>query len=187
MTPDTPTPPDVKYETINFTLTGAFMIALTRQPESALPTTVEGFVTLLGNYARAHAGTLTSETGRIERSPDIPDAPVAGDKFAVTFTPLEGDGSADPLGIWAVETVLEVRNVRRGAKMRLFHNTADHVNIRLPEPHNIAAKEDLALEHDAAGTRFDNMPYIEPYFEGEMSSMQFVWANVGDYTTRSCR
>lgn len=187
MTAAAPTIPDVKYETISFTITGAFMIAMSREAAADYPTTVEAFVTLLGNYARKYSATLTSAAGRLARSPDITREVIAGPSFAVSFTPLPEEGSADPVGIWEVENVLMVRNVRRGASMTLFHNSADHVNIRLPERNNIAAKEDIAMAHDAQGTRFENMSYIEPYFEGEMTSMQFVWANVGDYTTRSCR
>lgn len=187
-TPDTPAFPDVKYNTISFTITGAFMIAMSREPESVWPTTVERFVGMLADYARTHHQTLQSEAGRVNRSPDVVTEPVQSDFFAVTFMPRPDDPSADPVGTWAVENVLEVQNVRRGAGMKLFHNTADHVNIRLPEKNNIAAKEKVALDFDASGQgRFENMPYIAPYFSGEMSSMQFVWANVGDYTTRSCR
>lgn len=71
--------------------------------------------------------------------------------------------------------------------MALFQNRADHVNIRLPERGNIGAKVLLAQELQHMGGKFPNMPYIEPYFDDRMTAMQFVWANVGDYTTRSCR
>lgn len=191
MTPDspteTPTPLDVKYETISFTITGAFMIAMSREAPADFPTTVEAFITLLGNYARKYSGILSSEAGKLARSPNITREQIDGPLYATGFTPLPEETGDDPLGVWEVENVLQVRNVRRGASMKLFQNSADHVNIRLPEPNNIAAKEGIAEQHQADGTLFPKMDYIDPYFSGQMTAMQFVWANVGDYTTRSCR
>lgn len=185
--PDRQPLPDVKYVTINFTVTGAFMVAMSREKASARPKTVKTFMAKLADYARAHAETISTGPGRREKAPDVPKKRISSQKFEVSFRPNPGDTSPDPLGTWAVDAVLEVRNVRRGAKMRLFTNSASSVHIRLPERQNIAAKEDIALDHEANGTQFDKMPYIDDYFSGKKSAMEFVWDNVGDYTTRSCR
>ncbi|WP_151718138.1 hypothetical protein [Gemmobacter serpentinus] len=181
------TPPDVKYETLSFTITGAFMIALSRVPPTSYPATVADFMGLLGDYARSTAAALETGAGRLMRAPDLPPGPVSGMAFPVSFTANPGDTSADPLGTWEVAGVLRLLNLRQGAAMQVFHNTADQIYLRLPEPQNIADKEDRAIQHDSEETRFENMPFIAPYFEGDLTSMEFVWANVGDYTTRSCR
>lgn len=179
--------PDVKYVTIDFTITGAFMVAMSREKAAVRPKTVKTFMTRLASYARAHAGTISTSPGRREKAPNLPKGRVASAKFEVSFKPNDGDTSRNPLGSWIVDAVLEVRNVRRDAKMKLFSNSASSVHIRLPERNNIAAKEDMALEHESNGTQFDKMPYIDDYFSGKKSAMEFVWDNVGDYTTRSCR
>lgn len=187
MTTGSPAQPDVKYNTIDFETVGAFMIAMTRQPAANYPTTVEAFCNLLANYARKFAAQLAEGEGSLARSPDIVTETVKSPLFAAYFKPLDGDTSDNPLGHWVVDGVLEVQHVHKAATMSLFQNTADHVNIRLPEKNNIAAKEDLALQHQAEGSRFQNLTYLDDYFAGKTTAMQFVWGNVGDYTTRSCR
>ncbi len=179
--------PDVKYETLNFTFVGAFMVAMAREKPKRRPKTVKAFMRMLSCYLRSHAGTISEEAGRMDLAPDVPQDCPDTPAFAVRFVPNEGDGAKHPLGMWEVDAVLRVLNVRRDAKMRMFSNTASSVHIRLPEKHNIAAKELKAQELQHRGEQFPRLAYIEDYFAGKTTNMEFVWDNVGDYTTRSCR
>ncbi len=178
--------PDVKYVTIEFELVGAFMVAMAQEEAADFPTTVADFMRMLSNYCRQYAQTLSEEPGSAEPAPAIVFDDVEGSTFAAQFIPHDTP-ELPGLGIWEVDSVLRVLNVREDATMALFQNRADHVNIRLPERGNIGAKVLLAQELQHMGGKFPNMPYIEPYFDDRMTAMQFVWANVGDYTTRSCR
>lgn len=187
MTTETPAFPDVKYNTIDFITVGAFMIAMSRQPAANYPTTVEAFCKLLANYARKYTAYLTEGEGRLDRSPEIVTEETDSPLFAAYFKPLDTDTSDNPLGHWVVDGVLEVQHVHKTAAMTLFQNNADHVNIRLPEKNNIAKKENDALKHQTDDTMFQNLTYLDDYFAGKTTAMQFVWGNVGDYTTRSCR
>lgn len=179
--------PDVKYDTINFTLLGAFMVAMAREKPKRRPKTVKAFMKLLSCYLRAHAQTISEDPGRSERAPDLPDDCPASQLFEPRFIPNEGDKSKHPLGTWEVDAVLRVLNVRRDAKMQVFSNTASSVHIRLPETGNIEKKELLALDLKLREERFPSLTYVEDYFAGKTTNMEFVWDNVGDYTTRSCR
>lgn len=182
-----PDQPDVKYETLNFTLVGAFMVAMAREKPKRRPKTVKAFMRLLSCYLRAHAQTVSEDPGRLERAPNVPDQCPESHLFEARFIPNEGDTSKHPLGTWEVDAVLKVLNVRRDAKMRMFSNTASSVHIRLPEKGNIETKELLAQDLQARNERFPRLGYIEDYFAGKTTNMEFVWDNVGDYTTRSCR
>ncbi|MBL8563575.1 MAG: hypothetical protein JNN06_14990 [Gemmobacter sp.] len=178
---------DVKFNTIDFKLTGAFMVAMARQPADLRPTTLRSFMALLGAYARSHGALLMQDAAREAPAPDIVFGPVAGEDFGVSFLPNPGETGDAPLGMWRVAQVLEVWNVREEAAMTLLQNRANAVHIRLPEAGNIAEKEQKALGLQASGETFDAPPYLEPYALGEMTALEFVWSNVGDYTTRSCR
>ena len=180
-------PPDVKYNTLDFKLTGAFMVALTRRKPEALPSTMRSFMGLLSAYARSHHARLAQPEGRNSPAPDLVLGPVEGDDFTARFVPNPGDDGPAPLGIWQVDKVLEVWNVREEAAIHLVQNRANQVYLRLPETGNIGDKELTAQEMQAKGELFDLPSYIAPYQKGEWSALEFVWANVGDYTTRSCR
>lgn len=186
--PDTTAaPPDVKYNTLDFTLTGAFMVALTRHRPEALPSTLRGFMGLLSTYARSHHARLAQPEGRNSPAPDLVFDQVGGADFTARFVPNPGEDGPTPLGIWQVDGVLAVCNVREEAAIALVQNRANQVYVRLPEPGNIGDKELTAQEMSAKGEVFDLPSYIAPYQKGELSALEFVWANVGDYTTRSCR
>ena len=179
--------PDVKYNTLDFKLTGAFMVALTRHGPEALPSTLRSFMGLLSAYARSHQARLAQAEGRNSPAPDLVFDPVEGPDFTARFVPNPGEDGPAPLGIWQVDKVLEVWNVREEAAISLVQNHARHVYVRLPETGNIGTKELTAQEMPAKGEVFDLPSYIAPYQQGALSPMEFVWANVGDYTTRSCR
>ncbi len=183
--------PDVKYNTLDFRLTGAFMVALTRHKPEALPSTLRSFMGLLSTYARSHHARLAQAEGRNSPAPDLvfdpPYDPGTGGDFTARFVPNPGEDGPAPLGIWQVDKVLEVCNVREEAAISLVQNHARHVYVRLPETGNIGDKELTAQEMSAKGEVFDLPSYIAPYQKGELSALEFVWANVGDYTTRSCR
>lgn len=178
---------DVKYNTLDFKLTGAFMVALTRHKPEALPSTLRSFMALLSAYARSHHAAFGQEDGRTKPAPDLVFDSVTGEDFAARFVPNPGEEGPAPLGTWMVEKVLEVWNVREEAAVSLVQNRANQVYVRLPESGNISAKEQTAQDMQAKGAAFDLPPYIAPYLDGDMSAMEFVWSNVGDYTTRSCR
>lgn len=174
--------PEIKIDIEDFTITGAFMVALTRLPPAQRPTDVAGFVGALADYGNRHGAALNSGAG-LTTAPDIiPGALPAPGPYAAQF-----DAGSDGIGIWQVAGLIALRNVAQGAAMAFVQNTAQNVVLRLPETGNIAAKETVANTLDSTGGRFEALPFLGPYETGDITSLQFVWANVGDYTTRSCR
>lgn len=183
--------PDVKYHTTGFTELGAFMVALSRQSPDTYPKTVEDFMQMLSAYVNHFFyGAAANEIDKSKPSPDIPPGLASKGPGQARFIPHAGD-EKDAIGSWVLDGILEVQNVQRNATMQLFQNSAQHVNIRLPERENIANKEQDAVKKMAQTPpgKFEKMTYLDAYFSDSptMTAMEFVWANVGDYTTRSCR
>jgi hypothetical protein len=174
---------------------GAFMTALARAPEAERPTTVEGLMQLLAAYVNAHFVSDSADLDTRMPAPDLvtpPAAPGPSDIAVARFEPdREGDTRADPMGRWMVFPYLEIGNIRRGAALGLYQQTARRVSLRLPEPQRLADAEEEARILSQAGDT-DKMVGPAYYYDyiassGKMTTMEYLWSRIGDYTTASCR
>lgn len=171
---------------------GAFMTALARTPEASWPTTVEGLMQAIAAYLNAHYVSRTLVA--TEPSPDLSApgaAPVAG-TIAAEFVPdTEGDDSPGGLGTWRVHPFIDFAHVERGATLELRRHKPGNVVIRLPELNLLEATEREAslLSHGDDADRMTGPSYYYDYLgQGtNMTSMEYFWSRIADYTTASCR
>lgn len=171
---------------------GAFMTALARAPEAEWPATVEGLMQMLAAYLNTHLLNGNPADNK-SASPDIAGldlsvtAPVAAD-----FVPnVAGDAGPAAMGRWRVHPFIEVQNVERGAALELRRHQPSRVVIRLPEAHLLVAteKEAEVLSHAGDSDRLTGPAYYYDYLGGGsgMTTMEYFWSRIADYTTSSCR
>lgn len=172
---------------------GAFLTAVAHLPEADRPKTVEGLMTAFAGYLNAY---FLDPNKRID--PKMP-APKLTPKVAATkgeaaaaFVPAtQGDTSAAAIGTWMVHPYIEVGNIRRDAAIDLVQHKPERVAIRLPTAGLLEqAEKDARLLSIAGDTdKFVGPNYYYDYFRNSpgMSTMEYLWSRIADYTTSSCR
>ncbi|MGQ0566683.1 MAG: hypothetical protein ACT4OK_16690 [Gemmobacter sp.] len=175
--------PDVRIEIIAHRPLGAYMTALVRTPQGH-PKTVEAFMTGLANYLNAHM-PLKGEEAK-HPSPGLPTGLAANQVFQAVFR-----AGSDGTGVWDVAGQMAIHNVRRDAALECVTNAADRIVLRLPEPGNLAESEREAEAISMAGDN-DPWPAVGYYYNyhllpRSLTTMEYLWCNIGDYTMRSCR
>lgn len=172
---------------------GAFMTALARAPEAGWPATIEAFVQMMAAYMNTHLLDAANAVDATAASPDIAgldvtvQTPVAAD-----FVPdTEGDTAPDAMGRWRVHPFYEIAHIRRNAALELRRHKPERVVIRLPEAQLLIATEKEATVLSRAGDtdRLTGPSYYYDYLgEGTgMTTMEYFWSRIADYTTASCR
>lgn len=173
---------------------GAFMTALARAPEAEWPQTVEGLVTLLAAYLNTYV-----LQGAVPLDTTVPSPDIAGldltrqDPVAAEFVPdVAGDAAPDALGTWRAHPFFEIAHVQRSATLDLCHHRPERVVIRLPEVHLLTQTEKEAKILSQAGDsdRLTGPSYYYDYMgggSGNMTTMEYFWSRIADYTTASCR
>jgi len=172
---------------------GAFMTAVSRAPEASRPKTVEEFMNLLAGYLNKHfldpANRADPASPAPELSPGIGATPGEAKAEFVAGSPSDKGGKA--VGSWSVHPYIEVANVRRNAALELRCHTPETVVMRMPQPELLAqAEKDARLLSIADGTdRFTGPSYYYDYFSTRdgITTMEYLWSRIADYTTASCR
>lgn len=184
---------EVKMEVSQPVAVGAFLTALARLQTADLPTTVARFMEMMGDYLFTHFNkTKFDPEFTMNPAPDVVLTRPAAPTILSEFLPdIVGDTAADAVGNFVIAGFIEVKNVRRSAELDLPRNRADLITLRLPERQSLREAEQEAAEISKSGNpnlKWNGPTYYE-YFQPKstMTTMEFLWANIGDYTTRSCR
>lgn len=173
---------------------GAFMTALARAPEADWPTTVEAFMRMLAAYLNTHLLDQENPVDTTAASPDLAGLDIALQMpVSADFVPDQaGDEGAAARGRWRVHPFFEIAHVERGAALDLCRHKPSRVLIRLPERELLTATEKEATVLSRAGDsdRLTGPAYYYDYMgegAGGMTTMEYFWSRIADYTTASCR
>lgn len=184
---------DVMMEVAYHRPVGAFMTALARAPEADWPATVEALMQRLAAYLNTYMLDKNVPVDTSAPSPDLAGLDLAA-QFPVTadFVPdvAEDDGPG-ALGRWRVHPFFEIAHVERGAALELRRHKPSRVVIRLPEAGLLSATEKEAAILSRAGNsdKLTGPAYYYDYLAGgtSMTTMEYFWSRIADYTTASCR
>ncbi|PZR00350.1 MAG: hypothetical protein DI533_07175 [Cereibacter sphaeroides] len=172
---------------------GAFMTALTRWKDDDRPETVEDFMKLLAGYLNRNFLKAQNPVDVSAKAPDLvkQDAKEPGEAVAA-FVPYDDDDKSDKaMGRWTVHPYMEIANVRKNAALELHQHSASRVFVRLPETKLLKDAERDAHVLSVAGDKdkFTGPTYYYNYFgqTADMTTMEYLWSRIADYTTSSCR
>ena len=172
---------------------GAFLTALTHLPEADRPKTVEGLMQAFAGYLNAH---FLDPDKRIDPKMPAPKLTpnVTGTKgeAAAVFVPAtQGETGPAAIGTWMVHPYIEVGNIQRDAAIDLVQHRTDRVVMRLPAAGLLAGAEHDARILSVAGDtdKFVGPTYYYDYFRNSpgMTTMEYLWSRIADYTTSHCR
>lgn len=171
---------------------GAFMTALTRWKEADRPKSVEGLMKLLSGYLNRNF-LSANHADPLSKAPDLlaQDANFAGETQAVFLPARDGDTGPNAIGKWAVHPYMEVANIQKDAKLELRQHTASNLVVRLPQTGLLSEAErdahilSVGDDHD----RFTGPAYYYSYYgqTADITTMEYLWSRIADYTTASCR
>lgn len=172
---------------------GAFMTALARAPEAEWPATVEGLMRMLAAYLNTYLLDAQNPVDATSPSPDLAglDLTVQVPVMADFVPDVAGDAAPGAIGRWRVHPFFEIAHVERGAALELRRHKPACVVIRLPEAGLLSETEKEAAVLSQAGDadRLTGPAYYYDYIGGgtSMTTMEYFWSRIADYTTASCR